>query len=279
MDVRRARVAPRARRARCSRARAAPRPGSSSTTTRPRCCSRSARWRADREVIVSRGELVEIGGGFRVPEIMAESRLPARRGRHHQPHAARRLRGAAAARDRARAEGARVELPDGRVHRGDERSPSSASLGPPVMVDAGSGLARRHDAVAAAAVRAWLHDEPGVRQAHRRRRGARDVLGRQAARRPAGRGRSSAAADLVAAVARHPLARAMRADKVTLAALQHVALAYLSGDATPISVVADGDACRSTSCAARAEAIADAVAERARSSTPRRSPAAGRCPG
>jgi len=36
--------------------------------------------------------------------------------------------------------------------------------------------------------------------------------------------------DLVAAVARHPLARAVRADKITLAALQTVAEAYLAGD-------------------------------------------------
>jgi L-seryl-tRNA(Ser) seleniumtransferase len=39
-------------------------------------------------------------------------------------------------------------------------------------------------------------------------------------------------ADLVARVARHPLARATRADKLTLAALQDVAGAYLDGDAT-----------------------------------------------
>ena len=45
--------------------------------------------------------------------------LPARRGRHHQPHPACRLRARAHARDRARAEGPRVELPDGRLHRGD----------------------------------------------------------------------------------------------------------------------------------------------------------------
>src|SRR5262249_58317053 len=41
-------------------------------------------------------------------------------------------------------------------------------------------------------------------------------------------------AGLVAALARHPLARAMRADKLTLAGLQAVAFSYLSGDATQI---------------------------------------------
>jgi L-seryl-tRNA(Ser) seleniumtransferase len=41
-------------------------------------------------------------------------------------------------------------------------------------------------------------------------------------------------ADLVATVARHPLARAVRADKMALAALQSVALAYLAGDGDAI---------------------------------------------
>ncbi len=41
-------------------------------------------------------------------------------------------------------------------------------------------------------------------------------------------------AEAIAAIARHPFARAMRADKMTLAALQQVALVYLSGDATTI---------------------------------------------
>ena len=73
LDDRQPRLAPRPR-GRAARARVRRRGrASSSTTTRPRCCSSLGALARGREVIVSRGELVEIGGGFRVPEIMAES--------------------------------------------------------------------------------------------------------------------------------------------------------------------------------------------------------------
>ena len=209
----------------------------------------------NREVIVSRGELVEIGGGFRVPDVMAESgsRLvevgttnrtrPADYERAMTPETALILR---------------VHASNYRMIGFVESAPVEplAALGPPVVVDIGSGLLDETTPWLAERP-AWLRDEPGARQCLEA--GAALVtfsgdklLGGPQAGVIAGR------ADLVAQVARHPLARAVRADKMALAALQSVALAYLADDgdsiplwrmaATPVSVLRE-----------RAEALAGSV--------------------
>jgi L-seryl-tRNA(Ser) seleniumtransferase len=185
----------------------------------------------DREVIVSRGELVEIGGGFRVPDIMAESRCrlievgTTNRTRRSDYEA------------QLRAETALVL----KVHASNYRMigfteaagiAEVASLGPPVMVDAGSGLLDETTPWLLTRP-AWLHDEPGIRQtlddgAALVTFSGDKLLGGPQAGVILGR------ADLVAACARHPLARAVRADKVTLAAMQYVALAYLTGTAAEL---------------------------------------------
>ena len=208
-----------------------------------------------REVIVSRGELVEIGGGFRVPDVMAESGA-----RLVEVGTTNRTRRA----DYERAMSAetamilRVHASNYRMVGFVESTPveSLAGLGPPVVVDIGSGLLDESTPWLAEHP-AWLRDEPGARQCLEA--GAALVtfsgdklLGGPQAGVIAGR------ADLVAVVARHPLARAVRADKMALAALQSVASAYLANDgdaiplwrmaATPVGVLRE-----------RAEAVAGSV--------------------
>ncbi len=208
------------------------------------------------EVPVSRGELVEIGGGFRVPEIMAESGA-----RLVEVGTTNRTRRA----DYEAALGPSTALVL-KVHASNYRMVGFtesttvrelAGLGPPVMVDIGSGLLdeatpwlpRRPE---------WLHDEPGVRQALEAGAALVTCSGDKLLGGPQA-GIVLGRPDLIATIARHPLARAMRADKMTLAALQDVALAYLDRDGARIPLWRLGttplDELRG-----RAEAIAGRVA-------------------
>jgi L-seryl-tRNA(Ser) seleniumtransferase len=183
------------------------------------------------EVIVSRGELVEIGGGFRVPEIMAES-------------GCRLIEVGTTNRTRAQDYAAQLRPETAlllKVHASNYRMigftesasvGELAALGPPVMVDAGSGLLDETTPWLPHRP-AWLHDEPGVRQALEAGAAVVTFSGDKLLGGPQA-GVILGQADLVATIARHPLARAVRADKLTLAALQQVALAYLDGDATTI---------------------------------------------
>jgi len=109
-----------------------------------------------------------------------------------------------------------------------------ATLGPPVVVDLGSGLLDAATPWLAGGPPAWLTSEPAVRQTLEA--GAALVtfsgdklLGGPQAGVIAGR------TDLVEACAAHPLARALRPGALVLSALQETALAYLrrDGDAIP----------------------------------------------
>ena len=187
-------------------------------------------------VLVSRGELVEIGGGFRVPEVMEQS-------------GARLVE--VGTTNRTRLGDYRNPLVEGhdvalvlKVHQSNYRIvgfteavevDQLAGLGLPVVADIGSGLLDATTPWLDKGPPAWLAGEPAARQTLAA--GAALVifsgdklLGGPQAGIIAGRG------DLVAACARHPLSRALRPGGLVVAALQETALAYLrrDGDAIPL---------------------------------------------
>jgi L-seryl-tRNA(Ser) seleniumtransferase len=191
---------------------------------------------AGRDVVVSRGELVEIGGGFRVPEVMAQSGA-----RLVEVGTTNRTRLA----DYARA----VDSPDNevalvlQVHQSNYRivgfteavdTAALASLDVPLVCDIGSGLLDAACPWLTNGPPEWLRGEPAAKQTLAAGAGlvvfsGDKLLGGPQAGIIAGR------ADLVDACARHPLARALRPGALVLGALQQLALAYLrrDGDAIP----------------------------------------------
>ncbi|GAC58205.1 L-seryl-tRNA(Sec) selenium transferase, partial [Gordonia hirsuta DSM 44140 = NBRC 16056] len=200
---------------------------------------------AGREVIVSRGELIEIGAGFRLPDLIASTGARLREvGTTNRTHL----------RDYAEAIG-----PDTgcllKVHPSNfridgftagvevaELAELAGAHSIPLVADLGSGLLAldpllpdEPDAATVLAAGADLVTASGDK-----------LLGGPQAGIVLGRG------EPVRALARHPLARAVRADKLTLAALE----ATVAGPDSPVTVFLHADPHRLQE---RAQALAEAT--------------------
>ncbi|MDQ1698990.1 MAG: L-seryl-tRNA(Ser) seleniumtransferase [Frankiaceae bacterium] len=191
-----------------------------------------------REIVVSRGELVEIGDGFRLPDLITST-------------GARLVEVGTTNRttydDYRAAIGEHTGFvlkvhPSNFVVRGFTGAvpiADLATLGPPVVVDIGSGLLRRHP---------LLPDEPDATSALTAGAALVTASGDKLLGGPQA-GLLLGAADVIERLRRHPLARALRVDKLTLAALE----ATLAGPLPPVlaSIAIDGEQLR-----ARSDAVA-----------------------
>lgn len=183
------------------------------------------------EVVVSRGELVEIGGGFRIPEIMAKSRAIL-----NEVGTTNRTR--ISDYERAIGPGTGLLL---RVHQsnfsieGFSERPTLPDLvalskrtGIPLFEDQGTGLVSSLEQFG-------IKGEPSLIESYR---SGVDIIAASGDKLLGGPqcGILVGRKDLIESIRKNPLLRAFRADKLTYAALEATLLERLSGDATSIPV-------------------------------------------
>ena len=200
------------------------------------------------EVILSRGELIEIGAGFRLPELITSTGARLREvGTTNRTH----LADYTAALGPATGCVLRVHTSNYRVIGFTSEVAIAELAGPcreagvPLVADLGSGLLEPEPRLPAEpAAAAALRDGADLVIAS----GDKLLGGPQA-------GILLGRAEIIARLARHPLARAMRADKLTLAALE----ATLRGPVPPVleALRLDPDALRE-----RTAALADRLGGR-----------------
>jgi L-seryl-tRNA(Ser) seleniumtransferase len=184
------------------------------------------------EVIVSRGELVEIGGSFRIPDVMSKSNATLR-----EVGTTNRTR--VADYERAISDRTRLLL---RVHRSnfeitgfteqpalDELVALARTRNIPLMEDLGSGALFDLRSVG-------VKSEPGVLDSLR---AGVDIVAYSGDKLLGGpqSGLLSGRADLVARMRSNSLFRALRVDKLTYAALEATLLAYVKRDHDAVPVL------------------------------------------
>ena len=178
------------------------------------------------EIVVSRGELIEIGDRFRLPDLLASTGARLREvGTTNRTTVA----------DYAEATGPRTAFIL-KVHPSNFRIegftaaatvPELASGNVPVVFDIGSGLLAPHP---------LLPDEPSAATALRDGAALVTASGDKLLGGPQA-GLLLGRANLVRRLTRHPLARALRVDKLTLAALE----ATLAGPVPPVAAALAAD--------------------------------------
>jgi L-seryl-tRNA(Ser) seleniumtransferase len=179
------------------------------------------------EIVISRGELIEIGDRFRLPDLLVSTGARLREvGTTNRTALA----------DYAAAVGPRTAFVL-KVHPSNFRIegftaavavPDLAGLGPPVVFDIGSGLLAPHP---------LLPDEPSAAAALRDGAALVTASGDKLLGGPQA-GLLLGREDLIRRLTRHPLARALRVDKLTLAALE----ATLAGPVPPVTAALAADA-------------------------------------